>query len=342
MLTSATEVNYIAFGFMASKALFAGLHIDLFTQLSNEAMDIKGLSEKLDIPINRLTILLTALESIGLVFSDKDLFYNSNSAEVFLNRNSKLEFIDYLRYQIDKQMYPFLNQLNDSIDGKSNSKSIESYQHWMSNPEQAKLYSEAQHIGSLVPGDAIAKLVDLSDKKYLLDVGGGTGAITIKLIEKNPHIYSTIIDFPNVAEIGWDYISKEDMMEKVRYIPGNALKIKWPKNQDCILMSYLLSGVPGDRISKLLIKAFSSLNLKGKIIIHDFILVEQNTKTPLPALWQLQHMAFTPEAQSITKDWIQKTLIKSGFSVIKVVPAIPSLTYLIEAEKIDNKLEASK
>ena len=111
----------------------------------------------------------------------------------------------------------------------------------------------------------------MSDTKYLLDVGGGTGAITIKLIEKNPHIYSTIIDFPNVAEIGWDYISKEDMMEKVRYIPGNALKIKWPKNQDCILMSYLLSGVPGDRISKLLIKAFSSLNLKGKIIIHDFI-----------------------------------------------------------------------
>ena len=89
---------------MASKALFAGLHIDLFTHLSNEAMDIKGLSEKLDIPINRLTILITALESIGLVFSDKDLFYNSNSAEVFLNRNSKLEFIDYLRYQINIPM----------------------------------------------------------------------------------------------------------------------------------------------------------------------------------------------------------------------------------------------
>ena len=35
MAETAEDVSRIAFGFMASKALFAGLHIDVFTQLAS-------------------------------------------------------------------------------------------------------------------------------------------------------------------------------------------------------------------------------------------------------------------------------------------------------------------
>ncbi len=35
---TAEDVSRIAFGFMASKALFAGLHIDVFTLLSDGAL----------------------------------------------------------------------------------------------------------------------------------------------------------------------------------------------------------------------------------------------------------------------------------------------------------------
>ena len=101
--------------------------------------------------------------------------------EAFLNRESKYDFGDYLRYQIDQQMYPFLGQLNNVMDGTLDPEAVDSYQHWMSDPDQAALYSNAQHSGSLGPGRTIAKTVDLTGAKNLLDVGGGTGATAADL-----------------------------------------------------------------------------------------------------------------------------------------------------------------
>ena len=244
---TAEEVSQIAFGFMASKALFAGLHIDVFTLLADGPKKSADIAKMAEVPVNRVTTLMTALTSIGLVDrkDEGEIYSNSPGAEAFLAKGAKYEFGDYLRYQIDKQMYPFLGQLNEVMDGSLDPAAVDSYQHWMSDPDQASVYSEAQHAGSLGPGRTLARIVDLSDSKTLLDVGGGTGAMSIRLLEAYPKLIATIIDFPNVAEIGWSFISNAGMVDRIRYIPANALVAEWPKNQDAILMSYLFSGIPG-------------------------------------------------------------------------------------------------
>jgi len=234
---TAEEVSNIAFGFMASKAMFAGLHLDVFTHLAAGPKTCENLSEIVGVPANRIITLMNALNGVGLVELNGNLYANSLGAEAFLSRESKYDFGDYLRFQIDQQMYPFLGQLNEVLDGSLSSDAVDSYQHWMSNPEQAALYSNAQHSGSLGPGRTIARMVDLSGAKSLLDVAGGTGAMTIRLLEANPDLTSTIIDFPNVSEIGWRFITEANMTNRVRYIPSNALNVEWPSEQDALLMS---------------------------------------------------------------------------------------------------------
>jgi len=284
---TAEEVSNIAFGFMASKAMFAGLHLDVFTHLAAGPKTCKNLSEIVGVPANRIVTLMNALNGVGLVELDGNLYANSSGAEAFLSRESKYDFGDYLRFQIDQQMYPFLGQLNEVLDGSLSSDAVDSYQHWMSNPEQAALYSNAQHSGSLGPGRTIARTVDLSGAKSLLDVAGGTGAMTIRLLEANPDLTSTIIDFPNVSEIGWRFITEANMTNRVRYIPSNALNVEWPSEQDAILMSYLFSGVPGVEVPRLVQYAFDSLVPGGKFLVHDFMVNDDRTGPVLAALWQL-------------------------------------------------------
>lgn len=331
--STAEDVSNIAFGFMASKALFAGLHIDVFTHLDDEPKSLKEISRKTDVPLNRITTLMTALNSIGLVERNNGGFVNSPGARAFLSRNSKYEFGDYLRYQIDQQMYPFLQQLNEVLDGTLDAEAVDSYQHWMSNPEQAALYSNAQHAGSLGPGRTIARLVDLSHAINLLDVGGGTGAMTISLLQANPELVSTIIDFPNVSEIGWGFITEANMVNRVRYIPGNALTVDWPREQDAILMSYLFSGVPGSEVPRLVQYAFSCLAPGGTFMVHDFMVDNDREGPPLAALWQLQHMAFTPDAHSVTAGWLKNEMERVGFVEITDDPIVPNLTRLVHARK---------
>lgn len=335
LIESAEDVSQIAFGFMASKALFAALHIDVFTLLAAGAKSSKEIAEEAGIPMNRVTTLMTALTSIGLVDRDDEgeIYANSPGAEAFLAKGAKYEFGDYLRYQIDQQMYPLLGQLNDVLDGTLDPDSIDSYQHWMADPKQAIIYCEAQHAGSLGPGRTLARLVDLSDAKTLLDVGGGTGAMSIRLLEAYPDLVSTIIDFPNVAEIGWQFIAKAGMVDRIRYIPSNALVAEWPKEQGAILMSYLFSGIPGAEVSRLVDYAFDCLEPGGSFMVHDFMVENDRTGPPMAALWQLQHMAFTPEARSVTPGWLRTRLNDAGFDDIQEDEMIPGLTRLIHARK---------
>jgi hypothetical protein len=335
LVESAEDVSHIAFGFMASKALFAGLHIDVFTLLAAGAKSSKQIADEADIPMNRVTTLMTALTSVGLVDRDDEdeIYSNSPGAEAFLAKGAKYEFGDYLRYQIDQQMYPLLGQLNEVLDGTLDPNSIDSYQHWMADPLQASIYCEAQHAGSLGPGRTLARLVDLSEADTLLDVGGGTGAMSIRLLEAYPKLISTIIDFPNVAEIGWQFIATAGMVDRIRYIPSNALVAEWPKEQGAILMSYLFSGIPGAEVSRLVDYAFDCLAAGGSFMVHDFMVENDRTGPPMAALWQLQHMAFTPEARSVTPGWLRTRLQDAGFVDIQEDEMIRGLTRLIHARK---------
>ncbi|MDE0942343.1 MAG: methyltransferase [Alphaproteobacteria bacterium] len=329
---TAEDISKIAFGFMASKTLFAALHVDLFSYLSGGGKNAQALADASGVPVNRITTIATALRSLGLFTLEDGKLCNSPAAEAFLVKGAKYDFGDYLRYQINGQMYPVMGQLNASMDGTLNPDDIASYANWMSDPVQARIYSKAQHAGSLGPGKTIARLVDLSDAKSLLDVGGGTGAMTISLCKANPDLNATIIDFPNVSEIGWEYISDAGLVDRVRYIPANALECQWPTGRCAVLMSYLFSGVPESSLAGLLSDAFNTLRPGGTLMVHDFM-VNEDAEPPLAALWHVQHMAFTPEASSMTAARIMTDMEAAGFENPIEAEVIAGMTRIVYARK---------
>ena len=329
---TAEDISKIAFGFMASKSLFAALHVDLFSHLSCAAKTERELADAADVPINRITTLSTAMRSLGLMTRENGKLANSPAAEAFLVKGAKYDFGDYLRYQINGQMYPVMGQLNASMDGTLDPDDIASYATWMSDPVQTRIYSKAQHAGSLGPGGTIARLVDLSDAKTLLDVGGGTGAMTISLCKANPDLNATIIDFPNVSEIGWEYISDAGLVDRVSYIPANALECQWPTGRCAVLMSYLFSGVPESSLAGLLSDAFNTLRPGGILMVHDFM-VNEDAEPPLAALWHVQHMAFTPEASSMTAARIMADMEAAGFENPAEAEVIADMTRIVYARK---------
>ncbi|KZM49621.1 methyltransferase [Labrenzia sp. OB1] len=332
-LESAEDISEIAFGFMGSKALFSALHVGLFSTLSEATLTPEEVAAKSLLDLDRATTLLTALTSLGLVRRDGDGFTNSPAAEAFLVKGRKYDFGDYLRFQIDRQMYPFMTQLNDALTDSLDKDQVASYEDWFSDPEEARLYSRSQHAGSLGPGRGLAKMVDLSKVKTLLDVGGGTGAFSISLCKAYPQLTSTILDFPNVAGVGEEFIAEEGLSGRITYRPGNALKDSWPESADAVLMSYLFSGVPGTAIPGLVRKAGEVLTPGGRFMVHDFMVDENREGPKLAALWQLQHTAFNPEARSITSDYVAGLMEAAGFDEVRTEVMIPGMTMLVHGRK---------
>lgn len=332
-LTEAEQISDIAFGFMGSKALFAALQFGLFTALAKGPKTPEELGAEIDLHPERCRTLLTALTALGLTTVSGSRFANCPAADNFLVKGRKYDFGDYLRLQVDRQMYRLLDQIDLALRDELPAGATGSYADWFADPEQARLYSESQHAGSLGPARTLAKSVDLSDAKALLDVGGGTAAMAITLCAAYPELTATIVDFPNVADLGAAYLAEAGMSGRIAYLRGDALTTAWPGAQDAVLMSYLFSGVPDAAHEDLIARAAAALNPGGRFLIHDFMVFSDRTGPKNAALWQLQHTAFTPKARSLDDAWLAERLSAAGFVDVAVQGMIPGMTMLAQARK---------
>lgn len=327
------RISGIAFGFMASKALFAALHLGIFDALAERPQTLEELATNTDLERDALQTLLTSLVSLDLVEAQDTDFSNSEDAALYLVSGAPNYYGDYLRMQIDQQMYPFMQHLPKVVEGKTQEVPYEDYEAWMGDPREARIFSESQHGGSLGPGAVLAKRVDMSGRERLLDVGGGTGAFSIMFCKRHPQLCATVLDFPNVAKLGESFVQKEGLSDRIAFRPGNALKGEWPDGQDAVLMSYLCSGVPGRAIPDLMQRAEAALKPGGLLIIHDFMVDDDRSGPPLAALWALQHMVFTPRAASLTAAQLTHLIGDAGFEGAEVKPLIPGMTKVITAIK---------
>ncbi|WP_158966453.1 methyltransferase [Chachezhania sediminis] len=330
VLTEAEEISDIAFAYMGSKALFAALEYGLFTHLSKGAADEADLAQACGLPEERCRTLVTALTGMGVLQRTEAGIANSPAAEAFLVKGAKYDFGDYLRLQVGKQMYPLMDQIDGALAGELSEEDTASYAQWFSDPAEARLYSESQHAGSLGPARSLLRRVDLSDAKTMLDVGGGTAAFDITLCKAHPDLTATVVDFPNVAAIGKKFVQEAGLSDRISYVEGNALETEWPGRHDIVVMSYLFSGVPDHTHDDLLKRARDHLAPGGRLLLHDFIVDADRAGPKNTALWQLQHTAFTPEARSLSDDWLAEAMTRAGFVDVDVAPLIPGMTKLAQ------------
>jgi hypothetical protein len=151
LLTKAEEISDVAFGFVGSKALFAALHHKVFTRLADGPMTAEEAAAATGLHPERVRTLLTALAALGVLSVENSRFGNSPAADSFLVKGAKYDFGDYLRLQVDRQMYSLLDQIELALADKLPDDATASYAEWFSDPEEARLYSMSQHAGSLGP-----------------------------------------------------------------------------------------------------------------------------------------------------------------------------------------------
>lgn len=320
-ITDVREISRIAYGFMASKVLFASLNVGIFDRLSEGPKALPELESATGIPAHRLTTLLTACTSLGLIGREGDRYVNAPASQEYLVSTSRQSFGEYFRFQIDRQIYPLLMHLDEGLRGTAPS----SLYDLMNDPEEARFFSRAQHAGSLGPASVLARQLDLHGATRLLDVAGGSGAFTLALCRRFPELSATILDFANVLEAADHFVREAGLVDRITLLAGNALEVDWPGEQDLVLQSYLLSAVAGDAIPELFERAHQALRPGGRLVVHDFFVDDDRSGPQGSALWFTSFL-FNPDAISFTPSQIEEHMGRAGFEAFEVRDVIPGLT----------------
>src|SRR5580658_330037 len=328
------DISAIAYGFMASKALFAALDFDLFTRIQSGIDSAPALAKATEVPENRLVTLLAALKSLGLIAERGGRFVNAPATSKFLVAGAPGDFRDYVRLVNGAFFYESFRHLSTALRGERIFPDKGFYEGLIySAGIGGDQFSSAQHSGSLGPARLMAQRVDLGGRKQLLDAGGGSGAYTLAFCAANPRLRATILDFPQTVETAKRYARESGLADRVGHLAGNAVTTDWPSDHDVVLMSYVWSAVGEEDIVVLARRAFDALPPGGLVLVHDFAVDNAREQPPFAAWYLLGSIMDNPNAVCLTPDYVEGVLKRAGFEVEGTEVMLPGITTLTRALK---------
>lgn len=329
------EISAITYGFMASKALFAALGLDLFTRIARGAVAMAALTDEAGVPENRLRTLLTALKSLGLITERDGRFANAPATARFLVEGAPGDFRDYVRLVNGALGYESFRHLDTALRGERVFPDKGIYEGLVYEAGiGGERFSAAQHTGSLGPARLMARRVSLDGRRRLLDVGGGSGAYSIAFCAANPELAATILDFPQTVETASRYAAEAGLADRIEHVGGNAITTEWPGGHDVVLMSYVWSAVGADDIAVLARRAFSALPPGGLVLIHDFMVDEDHNGPAFAAWYLLGSIVDNPTAVCLTPGRVEDALSDAGFACEGTEVMLPGITMLTRARRL--------
>ena len=329
------DISALTYGFIASKALFAAVELDLFTKIARGADTLSKIAAATGVAANRARTLLTTLKTVGLITEQGDRFGNAPATAAYLVAGAPGDFRDYIRVVKGGFLYEGLRHLDKSMRGEPVFPDKGFYEGivYSEGGVGGPAFSSAQHAGSLGPARLMARRVDLAGAAKFLDVGGGSGAYTLAFLKQNPKLRATILDFPETIQTARRYASEAGMSDRVIHVEGNAITTAWPGEQDVVLMSYVWSAVGGNDIPTLARRAFTSLRPGGLVLIHDFMVDDSHEGPDFAAWYLLAAMLDNPQAECLTPGFVEAALSEAGFVIDGTATMLDEITQLTRARR---------
>ena len=319
----------------ARQALFAALDLGVFDRLADGPKSSFDLSTACGVPQNRLQTLLTALVAARCLRRDtKQLYSNSPNVQKFMVTSSKAYYGDYFKHQVGSLFYARMGQLSKVMRGEE----VLNYSQWFSDPAVASLYTSAQHNGSLATAKSLFRKTSLAGVRRMLDVGGGSGAFSLQAVRVNKELTATVLELPEVCQVGRSLVEREAPQEKARitFKELDATSPTWPieaGSQDMTLMSYLCGSVPEEVISQLFANSFVALRKGGQVVVHDFMVDDARDGPALGAYWALQHVTVNPQGLGLAPGDLTSRMKAAGFHQVEVFEMIAGMTKVVLARK---------
>ncbi len=324
---------------IASTALGTALERKVFWLLDEQPMTVNQISQELKIPFDRTYSWLELLVGLGFLDRINDTYVPSSTTQSTILNTYKADSWAFLAQEARDQ-YLIANDLALHIsyphsvwaaqqitppDWFSQIKSDMDY----SRRFTRMLYDLHQNLA-----ERLANILDLTGRIKLLDLGGGSGVISLALLRKYPELTALVLDIPSVCITGTE-IAKENLLsDRITYHPADFIKDELPTGFDMIIECDV-----GVYTKELFQKIYYSLNPDGEFVIVANIdadsakILKPDSDKPLPLLLNFfQSSLQTQKLSPITVEDITLLLSETGFSIIPQEESLEKMT-LIRAKK---------
>lgn len=259
------ELFRVLSGFVQSQALVALVEGRVLHFLAAGPMDTEDLSRRCAIPPAPLVVLLKAGAALKLLSADrKGRWHLDPRGAAFLTvpglepmvRHHHVLYGDladplaFFRGQTETALAGFWPYVFGPLAQEDSGLAA----------RYSRLMAESQ---VLVAADTM-RLVNLTQRRHLLDVGGGTGAFLAEVGKAHPGLTLTLFDMPAVLAA-----VPTGLRDRLRLCPGDFRVDPFPDGADTISLIRVLYDHSDASVTSLVAKIFNALPSGGMILVSE-------------------------------------------------------------------------
>ena len=311
-INSPGEFMEIVNAFRISRIILTAHELNIFTLLKDGSLTSAATAKAIGTSDRATDRLMNALVPIGLLKKSNSQFSNTDFSTRFMI-NGQPNYVGNLDHIV--HLWKTWSTLTEAIKAGTSV----AVKHPISEREDSWIepFIAAMHSRAIHQAKEVAAVLDLSETKNILDIGGGSGAFTFEFIREKPSIRGTIFDLPNVIPITRNYITREGFSDSVSTIAGDYLKDEFGSGYDLILLSAVIHINSPEENKILMNKCAEALNPEGQIVILDHVMNEDRTLPPAGAFFALNMIVGTEKGDTYTENEIKSWLQHSGFKYIR-------------------------
>lgn len=300
--------------FKKTCALHAAVKLGVFTAVGRKAATAMDLAREMGVDRRALEMLLNALTAMDLLEKREGFYANTPLALKFLSGDSS----DYIGHIVmhHHHLVDSWARLDVAVKTGGPVRSRVS----RSEGERRESFLMGMHNLAMSIAPRIAKAIDLSRNRRLLDLGGGPGTYAIHFCLENPQLRATVFDLPTTGPLALKMIDKFGLKERIAFFPGDYLEEEIRGEYDVAWLSQVLHGEGPETCRMIVDKTVAALEPGGMVFIHEFILNNSEDGPLFPALFSLNMLLGTPDGQAYSENHLRRMLMNAGAREVRRIP----------------------
>jgi len=309
----------------ASAALGAAIELGLFWTLEKRPLTTHEVARELGIPPVRCRYWLQLLCGLNLIEQKSSVYVTSSTA-----RSAILEVYSQdswrLLAQEARERLPSLCNLplhlrEHGTAPTTRSLALPSYVAKMAeDPERALRFTRMLYELHQPIADYLADILDMTKVDRLMDLGGGSGVVSLSLLNRHPQLTAVVVDIDSVCVAGRTIAAEHSQGERIVYHAADFLRDELPSGFGMVLECDV-----NIYSEALFHKVWAALDPGGYFVIVDQLSPAEGVAPPSRIHWAFQGSLVDPEFCYPTVAAVQAQLAKVGFRILseRTLPAIP-------------------
>jgi SAM-dependent methyltransferase len=197
------------------------------------------------------------------------------------------------------------------------------------DPDRAQRFTRMLYEIHLPLAAALAQQLDLAGTSSIMDIGGGSGIISMALVERWPALRATVVDIPSVCAAGRAIARERKLQKRLAYHPADFLHAELPGGFDVVLECDV-----GAYDEDLFAKIRRSLQPGGRLVIVHDLCASRTAPTAGRLRWALERSMADAHFAPPTPRAVAAQLRQAGFRIASRRPLLGHSMGILEAERL--------